>query len=207
MSKRLAILTLFVALVVGTFLTVKAEDEKVENSPAHSDEHGHEQQAGDEHQAGKEDEHGSDKAESHDEEEGHAHEEKDEHGHEEEGHGENRAVGPDKGITEANEKLGFRLSAEAVKNFGITTKDVSGPGTFTLPRSSIFFGLQERNIYRIRNGFYQRIDFVTLSKSFSQLTISVSDLKAGDKIVLSGLGFLRIAEIAAFGGIGEGHAH
>ncbi len=167
---------------------------------------------GDEHDVPKADQDKHDTGHAHDEPKDHAHKESgDGHGHDkDDGHGhgeENRAVGPEKGITQADESLGFKLSEQAIKNFGITTQDVRGPGTLTLPRASIFFGLQERNIFRVRSGFYKRIDFVTVSKSFSQFTISVKDLKPGDKIVLTGLGFLRIAEIAAFGGIGEGHAH
>lgn len=153
-------------------------------------------------EASKDEDHGHESEVKHDEgEEGHAHGEKGETSEE------SKAVGPDKGIIEANESSGFKLSEEAWKNFGIKTIEANGPGLYVLLRKSIFFGLQERNVYRLRDGFFKRVDFVTQSKSATEYKVQIHDLRAGDKIVISGLGYLRIAEIAAFGGVGEGHSH
>lgn len=130
------------------------------------------------------------------------------HGSEDGEHGEtNKSVGPDKGILEASEKAGFKLSKEAWKNFGIRTIEASGPGVYTLAKRSIFFGLEERNVYRLRDGFFKRIDFKTISKSNAEYRVQIQDLMTGDQIVTAGLGYLRIAEMAAFGGVGEGHSH
>ena len=146
-------------------------------------------------------------AEDHDHEHGHEEAGHKEAGQEETGHGEaSPSVGKDKGITEASPEKGFKLSPEAFKNFGIKTIAAS-EGTMKLSRSSIFFGLQERNLYRVRDGFFKRIDFKTVSKTKTEYTVSSPDLKAGDLVATEGLGFLRIAELAAFGGVSEGHSH
>ncbi|MGE0633518.1 MAG: hypothetical protein AB7O96_13985 [Pseudobdellovibrionaceae bacterium] len=138
------------------------------------------------------------------------HKDHEEHEHEEGGeHGEAESsnIGPNKGITEADERDGFRLSPEAIKNFELKTVDVSGAKIIKLAKSAIFFGKEEKNIYRLRAGFYKRLDFKTLSRSDSEYTIECKDLEPGDKVVVNGLGFLRIAEMAAFGGVAEGHSH
>ncbi|MGE0634076.1 MAG: hypothetical protein AB7O96_16800 [Pseudobdellovibrionaceae bacterium] len=108
------------------------EEKGHDEDEAHSD-HSHEEEAG--KKAGEHDEHAE--GEKHDDHD----DEKDEEGH---GHGESEksgSVGPDKGITEANEKDGFKLSAEAIKNFELKTIDIGGSKIIKLSKSSIFFGL------------------------------------------------------------------
>lgn len=122
----------------------------------------------------------------------------DEHSHEEHAHDEHE---------KPKEPEGFKLTPEAFKNFGVQLKQVSPGVVMTLSKKSIFFGLEERNLYRYRNGFFKRIDFKTHSKTKTEITVSSDDLQAGDQIATAGLGFLRIAELAAFGGVSEGHSH
>lgn len=101
---------------------------------------------------------------------------------------------------------GFKLSATAVKNFELTYTDYKAPGT-TISSKAIFKSLSEVNIYRFRSGLYKRIDFKTLEKNKDTWKVSSPDLLNGDKIVVSGIGFLRIAEIAASGGLSDSHSH
>lgn len=168
----------------------KEHTEDSEHGHQHEEEEGHsdEQAHGDdEHKHAKEEEH-------HDEEKGHGeHEESDQ-------------VGPNKGILEANEKNGFKLSPEATKNFKMKFQTFSG-GPLVLPLDSILQTTNEKNIYRMRDGFIKRVDITVIAKSKSELTFTSSELKSGDQIVLSGLGYLRMAELAAFGGAPEGHSH
>lgn len=159
----------------------------------------------------------ADKKESH----GHAHQEdeKDDHGHaakesehehEEGEHGEEEGasnVGPDKGIIEASAENGIRLSPEALKNFDIRTLKLTGSGPWSIPTSARLLAGEEVNIYRVRDGAFKRIDFNITKKTPDNMTINSADLKSGDEIVISGIGFLRIAELAAFGGAPEGHSH
>ena len=137
------------------------------------------------------------------EEAGHGH--GDEHGHE--GEEENPQVGPNKGILEASEDKGIKLSPEAEKNFEIQKIKVTSLANVEIPKSAVVTAGVEVNLYRYRAGLYKRIDFEQLSKSGNKITIRSKDLKSGDEIAITGLGFIRIAEIAAFGGAPEGHSH
>lgn len=130
------------------------------------------------------------KASDHDHEKDHEH--KEDHS-EEEAHDEHGSAG-------------FKLSAIAVKNFGLTYIDYKNSGT-TIPTKTIFRSLSEVNLYRLRAGLYKRIDFKTLEKKKDGWIVISSDLASGDKIVIDGIGFLRIAEIAASGGLSDSHSH
>jgi len=124
--------------------------------------------------------------------------------HKEEG---GSSVGPGKGITEASEDKGIRLSPEALKNFEIKTQALTGPGPWTVPASSRLLALEESNLYRLRGGYFKRIDFVLLKSNESKITVSSKEFQPGDEVVTGGIGFLRIAELTAFGGAPEGHSH
>lgn len=119
---------------------------------------------------------------------------------------ESSQVGPEKGVVAATADLGIKLSPEAEKHFEIKRLKV-GQQPIVLPKSAIVRAGIEINVFRIRGGFYKRIDFVQLKKSADSVTLQSHDLKPGDEIALTGLGFLRTAEIAAFGGAPEGHSH
>lgn len=124
-----------------------------------------------------------------------------------EGEEQNASVGPDKGIMEAHEDDGFKLSAEAIKNFEIETKKISNSPPWGIPISARLVSGEEINIYRLRQGFYKRIDFTLVSKAGENMNIKSADLKAGDEVVIHGVGLLRAAELVAFGGEPEGHGH
>ena len=115
-------------------------------------------------------------------------------------------AGPDKGIQAASADSGFKLSPEAEEHFAVRKKKVTG-ATLEIPKDAIVRSGIEVNLYRLRDGFYKRIDFVLLKKNGSTVVVQSADLKAGDQVALTGLGFLRTAEIAAFGGAPEGHSH
>jgi hypothetical protein len=134
-------------------------------------------------------------------------EEHGEHGDHESSAEENPSVGPGKGIVAVDEHLGFKLSDAAFKKFKVTTTPAIIGASMTLPKSAIFYGLQERNLFRIRKGFFKRVDFDLKSKSASQVTVLSNELEPGDLIVVTGIGFLRIAEIASTGGGAVGHSH
>lgn len=157
--------------------------------------------------------------EKHDDHADHAKEEKEMHDDsEEQGHddhkGEDEAeseanaqVGPEKGILEADKEKGFKLSPEAEANFQVKKIKVSSSATVELPTSAISTSTTEVNVYRFRAGFYKRIDFIQISKGQGRIIIKSQDIRQGDEIAISGLGFLRVSEIAAFDGAPEGHSH
>lgn len=140
---------------------------------------------------------------SHAEAEGeHSHNDSEDHGHDEE----STIVGPNKGVLEASKGEGIKLSPQAEKNFEISKVKYNGK-SIELSHSSIVTAGTEVNVYRFRNGFYKRIDFETVKKLDKKIELKSKDLKSGDEIAVTGLGFLRLAEIAAFGGAPEGHSH
>lgn len=138
----------------------------------------HEHKPGEKHEEGEKEEHGH-------EEEGHDHE--NEHGSEAE---ENSAIGPDKGILEHG-KNGFKLSPEAVANFGITTAKAQGPSQ--IPPAAIVKVKDEKFVYRFSEGWVKKLH--------------LDDVAAGDDLIITGNGFVRIAEVVATEGMAEGHSH
>lgn len=126
------------------------------------------------------------------------------HGEEEEGGGN---VGPEKGIIEASPAKGFKLSPEALKNFEIKTVKLAGDGPWPVLTSAIVHSGEETNLMRLRSGFFKSIDFQVIRQTPSGPVVESDDMREGDEIVVSGLGFLKISELAAFGGVAHGHSH
>lgn len=185
--------TYLVILVIGSIASaekphVKAEVVGQDSDKAHHDKH-------DDHEKDKDNTHKEAKA---------SHDEHGEHGNESE---ENPQVGEGKGITAASAEDGIKLSSDAIKNFEIQTVKISNLNNISLPKKAIVTAGDEVNLFRVRDGFYKRIDFDIVRKDGVQIMIKSKELKLNDEIVVYGMGFLRIAEIAAFGGAPEGHSH
>ena len=115
-------------------------------------------------------------------------------------------VGADKGITEAHENEGFKLSPEALKNFDLKYASVTG-AVVQIPSSARVTTGEEVNLYRARDGFFKRIDFQVVKAGSQTISVKSEDLRQGDQVVIQGHGFLRIAELAAFGGVADSHGH
>lgn len=113
----------------------------------------------------------------------------------------------DHGKKEVHNEEDFQISPQAEKNFEIKRIKVVDLKAQSVPKAAIVTTGTEVNLYRYRKARYKRIDFETLRKSGSTLIIKSKDLAIGDEIVIQGMGLLRIAEIAAFGGAPEGHSH
>ena len=158
------------------------------------------------HRLGAEEHQGSEQDDSHPEKGGakHGHSEGEAHEEEEEG---SSQVGLDKGILEADEHQGIKLAPEAARTFSLKTINLTGNGPWSVPASAKLHSGEEVNLYRLRAGFYKRIDFKELRKEDGAISVAAADLRAGDQVVVGGIGFLRIAELAAFGGAPEGHSH
>ena len=153
----------------------------------------HKEEHRDEHKDEHKDEHTAKKTtESHIE---HGDEHGDDHGDKHEGH-------DDKDSKED----GFKLNATAMKTFEIKTVKIASQ-QIKISKNAIYRGLNEVNIYRFRAGLFKRIDFKTLSQDKNDYLVSSPDLKIGDGIVVNGIGFLRMAEIAASGGLSDSHSH
>lgn len=123
------------------------------------------------------------------------------------GEAESSNIGPDKGILKADEHLGFQLSEKALQNFAVETLNMGAGKELKIPRTAIVLTGEEKNIFRLRGDFFKRVDFITINESIDFVLIRSPELREGDRIVIKGVGFLRIAEIAAFGGAETSHSH
>ena len=186
---------------------LNAEPSHAERHSGHeSDKHNKDKEHKEHVTGAKADSHNSERENEHEKEA--KHEDHQEENHEEENHEEeNPQVGVGKGITEASEEDGIKLSPEATKSFEIVLVKLEDLNNIKLSKKAIVTAGEEVNIFRYRDGFYKRIDFELIKKEKDQVRVRSKDLKTDDQIVVSGMGFLRIAEIAAFGGAPEGHSH
>lgn len=150
------------------------------------------------------DDHVHSEEEGHENNEEHAHEEdEDGHGHEEEEGG--SAIGPGKGIIEKAE-AGFKLSPEAFKTFEIQTKVFSG-GKIVIPRDALVTIKGDKSVFRLRSDWYKRVKVEVVQKNENTVEIQSSNFREGDQIILSGSGFLRIAEVFSEEGASHSHSH
>ncbi|GIL17063.1 MAG: hypothetical protein BroJett040_08140 [Oligoflexia bacterium] len=127
--------------------------------------------------------------------------------HEHEGHGDHDEaganIGPDKGILEKS-KEGIKLSKEAVETMAIKAMDI-GSQSVSIPVSALVKIKDEKYVYRLRNGWFKRVEIQVVQKNGNTLTVIISDFVAGDKIVTDGLGFLRTSDV--FSEEGATHSH
>ena len=200
---RFSLIFLSLVLCIGVGYRAWSEDKHDHGGKEHAEEEGH-SHAPDE----KSEKKGHDHAEA--EEEGHS--EGDEHGHAEsgEGHGGHEeegggVVGPEKGIIEKG-PLGIKLSEEAVKTINPESV-IWQSGSITIPYQGLVRIKDTKSVYRLRNGFFKRVPAVVQSREGDRVTVTVAGLEAGDKIVVSQAGFLRIAEVITEEGASHSHAH
>lgn len=127
------------------------------------------------------DEHNHDAKSEHDD-----HDEHSEHGEEEESTG---GVGPGNAVTAADEHDGIKLSDKAQNAIGLKTETFTGGDVM---KSALVFHQDKVSVYRFKDGWFKMIP--------------VTDLKAGDQVVVSGTALLRVAELDAFS-TETGHSH
>lgn len=127
------------------------------------------------------------------------------HGNEEKKEGE-KNVGPKKGVTSFDEVKGFTLSNEAIKNFSIKTEALEGNGPWVIPATALLLTGEEKNIYRLRDGYFKRIDIEVVEKVASKILFKSLEVKSGDSLVVQGVDFIRTAEVDATSGE-SGHSH
>ncbi len=174
-------------------------DEAVTHAPKEKGEQNH-----DEHKDHEEEDHGKEEA-------GHDHKEdsKDKHAHEEGekgGHGHDEggaAIGPDKGIMEKG-PLGIKLSPEAIKTISSTAIQWNGEN-LTIPYKALIRIKDTKSIFRLRDGWYKRTPVTVLSRQGESVTLRAEGLQTGDQIVISNVGFLRIAEVITEEGAAHSH--
>lgn len=147
-----------------------------------------------------------------------AHEKEGDKDHEESEHAEGKHededvssnVGPGKAVIAADEHDGIQLSEKARKTLELDILTVKGQAPYLFPVSSAVHTKDEAGIYRQRGEWLKFIEgsISSLNEFNFAFTPKVaSDLKAGDAVVVRGVPLLRVADLEAFGGSGEGHGH
>lgn len=223
---RISLVLLSLVLCLGVGYRAWSEDKhdhgkQEKKKDEHGHDHGEEEHAEEEGHSHAPDEKKGEEGHSHapsekGEEKGHdhavgeaGHAESDEHGHAEGGGGHEEegggVVGPEKGIVEKG-PLGIKLSEEAVKTINPETVSWQS-GSITIPYQGLVRIKDTKSVYRVRNGFFKRVPAVVQSRQGDRVTVSVAGLEAGDKIVISQAGFLRIAEVITEEGASHGHSH
>ena len=131
------------------------------------------------------------------------------HGHEEGEHEEEAParVGPDQAITAANREEGLQLSPKATLALGLKMQAISREKNHKIPKNAVVYSQDEIGVYRFRRGWFKLVDVQVLTKTASEATIQSDDLTASDQIVIAGVGLLRVADLEAWGGSGDGHGH
>lgn len=114
------------------------------------------------------------------------HNEHSEHGEEEESTG---GVGPGNAVTAADEHDGIKLSDKAQNAISLKTETFIGGDVM---KSALVFHQDKVSVYRFKDGWFK--------------LIPVTELKAGDQVVVSGTALLRVAELDAFS-TETGHSH
>jgi len=204
-----------------------AEGSHDEKHADHAEGEKHDEHAADE----KHEEHGADeghnKGHKHDEEkehseEGHEHGKKDAHGHGESGHEEESSkFGPGKAILAVkDEGLKYKLSPESLSflkiKFGGISPSSQPSGKkdsklnevlFVVPRSAVAYFQAETSVYRLSDAWIEEVPVEIVKKEKDQLIVRSKKLKEEDQIAISGVHFLRTAQLEASGQGGEGHAH
>lgn len=175
------------------------------SSWANEEEHGHDHEATKEASDHGEDKHGDDhdetkEADDHGDDKGHGHEEK--AGAEEPP----KNVGPGKGVVSYSEKEGFQLSPEATKKFGLTYVNVKGTSPWEINTSAIIQTGADTSVYRNKNGIIKRIDISIVKKGKEKSLVSSKEIQSGDQIIVTGVSFLRTAELDLTSGE-SGHHH
>jgi hypothetical protein len=144
------------------------------------------------------------------EERGHDHAKEEKESGDEHGHGheeESNNIGPNKGVTAANESMGFVLKEKVESNFSIQKQKLTDKGPFAVPTKALLHSGLEKQVFRYRDKYWKAVDVKIIKKEAKTSTIASKDLAAGDSIAVTGVGFLKIIEQSVFGPAIEGHVH
>ena len=121
--------------------------------------------------------------------------------------GERSKVGPDKGVTHADEHEGFALNERAARNFALQTSPVKGKAPWIVPASALVSSGTEKQIFRFRDGYWKAVDVELIKRDARTVTIKSPDLAPTDRIAVTGVGYLKIVEQSIFGPETPGHVH
>ena len=176
-----------------------------EDGHDHSSHSGHEhskQEKHDDHEYHKEDDHS--KHDNIDEHKGHDHAKEDYHKWHD--HGASKAIGKGKAIEVVDEKMGFKLSKEAIKTLKIKLQNVDGD-EFEISKSTLVSSKSIKGVYRFRAGFFKLLTAKILKETKTGYKVKVAGVDFGDQIVINGVGLLRVTDVYSTDKSEYGHSH
>lgn len=123
---------------------------------------------------------------------------------EEEGGSGGAKIGPGKAVLAISEKDGLRLSEAAVRRLGMSFQDAKRGEVQDVPAESLVFSRDEIAVYRLRGGWIKRVEVSVVSRSAKAARVRSKDLAVGDRVVVAGAAFMRLAELDVLGAEKEG---
>jgi hypothetical protein len=130
------------------------------------------------------------------------------HDHSAHAHGGSKAIGKGKAIKKVDEKQGFQLSSQAIKNLKLKLKSVDG-STIVVPSEVVVKSKNKIGIYRFKDGFFKFLNAKVISndKKTKKVKLHVPALGFGDQIVINGVALLRVSDVYSTDKSEYGHAH
>lgn len=104
-------------------------------------------------------------------------------------------VGPGKAVEVFAPDKGFKLSQKAVNMIGIKTAAFATDTPIIAPKKAAISTKEDVAIYIFRDGFFIFTPIKVISQSTNSLTLSSSEIKSGDQIVVEGAALLRVAHL------------
>jgi hypothetical protein len=119
-------------------------------------------------------------------------------------------VGPGKAVIAADEHNGIQLSEKAKATLEIAVTPLRRESPYRLSVTALVQTKEHAGVYRQREGWFKFIEG-KMSRLDEKTVLftpeSMAELKPTDSVVIRGVPLLRVADLEAFGGSGEGHGH
>ncbi len=97
-------------------------------------------------------------------------------------------------VSEYNELDGFKLTARAEKNLGVTFLKLKKERFWEIPKSALLTIKHSNAVFRKWNGWITMVLVKVEEKKGKTVKIKSVDLQAGDEIAITGVPFLRMTE-------------
>lgn len=97
-------------------------------------------------------------------------------------------------VSQYNELDGFKITARAEKNLGVTFLKLEKEKSWEIPKSALLTIKHSNAVFRKWNGWITMVLVKVGEKKGKTVKIKSVDLQAGDEIAITGVPFLRMTE-------------
>ncbi len=105
-----------------------------------------------------------------------------------------KAIGEGKAIEKVSEEEGFRLSEGAIKALGIKFQDFQSDQV-EIHKDALVASGDFKGVFRFRDNYFKLIEISLLEDKEDTYLIKLSKFQLGDKLIISGVNLLRVADI------------